>query len=591
MLIPTTFAELHEFDWELSYIQVNPDTKQTCRVISINEQFPAPIIRIQRGDTIKINLQNGLEEDTAIHFHGIFQHGSNQMDGPTMLTQCPIPPGSSYTYEFTVNQTGTYWYHAHEKVQYGDGLRGVLIVEDPDQQEGKYDEDVVITLSDWYYKNAEELLKESKGHEPSIDSSLFNDTVDVKWAVKPDTKYLIRLVNIGMSASQYFYVEDHDLVIVEIDGVAVEPVKVDSVMLATGQRYSVLLKTKNSTEKNYGMVSVTNMMMRKVYLDNWLVYNTDKPLTPPKHIKPKELKYIDDMNLKPLDKIQKLPEPDHQFTLNYTSGIYTDEKLLYYTVNGSPHLAPKIPTLMTVLSSTSDTITNPVIYGESTNSVILQSGETVEIIVNSMDHMRHPFHLHGHNFQVLARGRHEHYNHSIELPDHPMIRDTVVVPSRGFVVLRFKADNPGVWFFHCHTDWHAATGLGVVFIESPELIKDQQKLSKDSLRVCKEKGISTVGNAAGNKDFLNMEGDPTIQQKPDHSQPTASTTPSAPTTTPNKNTPVSFHTKVKVVGVYLTIMLLIAIAIAVYMSRHIGSKRDAQRRRRSSIANYEPVEQ
>lgn len=590
----TVLATTQELDWTLSYKQVNPDNQTPRQIISINNQFPPPIIRLKRGDTLRLNLYNDLNEPTSLHFHGIFQKGSNQMDGPTMLTQCPIPPQSHFTYEFTVDQTGTYWYHAHESVQYGDGLRGALIIED-DEKVG-YDDDVVITLTDWYYGNTEALLKQEHGDEPDIDSSLFNDTRETKWEVETDHKYLIRLINIGMSASQYFYIEDHNLTIVEIDGVKVEPVEVDSVMLTTGQRYGVILQTKNNREKNYGMMSATNMMMRKVYLPNWIVYDDSKPLEAPPEIKTRELHYIDDLELRPLEKIPRLREPDHQFEFVYKDMEYNGQH--YWTMNGTPHLSPKIPTLMTLLSSDDTLYNEPVIYGNSTNVFFLQSGEVVEIVLNSNEMMKHPFHLHGHNFQVLARGRKMHYDHdSSKFPEFPMIRDTVTVPNHGYVVLRFVADNPGVWFFHCHTDWHAATGLGVVFIESPELIRKSMKLSDESLKICSKSGIKTRGNAAGNdKDFLNLEGDVSIynidQESVETTMSVSTPSASASAQSGSINVPkIPIEKKIKVLIVYGSVMLTIAVIGAVVVNNRIRSNihnKKGRYTRLSTIANNEP---
>jgi len=76
-------------------------------------------LEINRGDTVRVTINNLLgNETTAIHWHGIFQTGTNSMDGAAMANQCPVGPGGSFTYEFTVNQTGTYWYHAHVGGQY-----------------------------------------------------------------------------------------------------------------------------------------------------------------------------------------------------------------------------------------------------------------------------------------------------------------------------------------------------------------------------------------------------------------------------------------------------------------------------------------
>jgi FtsP/CotA-like multicopper oxidase with cupredoxin domain len=87
-------------------------------VLAINGQYPGPLIRMNRGDRLLVNLTNNLPNATSLHWHGLFQNGTNWMDGTTGVTQCPVPPGRSFSYNFTVpSQFGTYWWHAHYSTQ------------------------------------------------------------------------------------------------------------------------------------------------------------------------------------------------------------------------------------------------------------------------------------------------------------------------------------------------------------------------------------------------------------------------------------------------------------------------------------------
>lgn len=91
------------YDWELYWVTRNPDNRQPRRVIGVNGQWPLPTIKCDVGDRVVINVKNSLgDRSTAIHFHGLAQQGSNSMDGPAMVTQCPISTGSSFTYDFVV---------------------------------------------------------------------------------------------------------------------------------------------------------------------------------------------------------------------------------------------------------------------------------------------------------------------------------------------------------------------------------------------------------------------------------------------------------------------------------------------------------
>lgn len=123
--------------------------------------------------------------------------------------------------------------------------------------------------------------------------------------------------------------------------------------------------------------------------------------------------------------------------------------------NNITYTMPKVPTLYTVLTA-GEQATDPQVYGTYSHSFVLEKDQIVDIIVNNIDPGRHPFHLHGHNFQALWRSEEEAGPFAdsnvteADFPAIPMRRDTFVLYPDGNIVLRFKADNPGVWLFHCH---------------------------------------------------------------------------------------------------------------------------------------------
>ena len=89
------------------------------------------MIRAKLGKTLKIKVTNDLKIPTSIHWHGMHQPGTWQMDGVDLVSHDPIPPGKDFTYEFTATPAGTHWYHSHTGVQYSDGFFGPLIVDEP----------------------------------------------------------------------------------------------------------------------------------------------------------------------------------------------------------------------------------------------------------------------------------------------------------------------------------------------------------------------------------------------------------------------------------------------------------------------------
>ncbi|KAJ5740208.1 Iron transport multicopper oxidase fetC [Penicillium malachiteum] len=536
MVFKSTQAKTVTYDFNVTWVMANPDGLYERKVVGINGQWPLPTIEVDQGDRLVVNMFNGLgDKSSSIHFHGMFQNRTNEMDGPSMVTQCPVAPGSSITYNFTVEQHGTYWYHCHTDYCYPDGYRAPLIVHDNSSYfHDMYDEEFTISMSDWYHELMEDITFISRtnptGAEPLPQSFLFNDTTSgINLSVEPGKTYLLRLVNIGAFVAQYFYIEDHSFQIVEIDGVYTEATNASILYIAVAQRYSVLVTMKNSTEKNYPIVTVADSQLLdtipsdlKLNSTNWLQYNASAP-HPQANITVAsctDLDPYDDMNLVPYDRMELLPDPDLTIELTvYMEDL--DNGADYALLNNISYTAPKVPTLYTVLSA-GDLATDSLVYGEFTHSMILEHNQVVEVILNNGDTGSHPFHLHGHQFQVINRapGYGAHFydfadgdpvaydpsNHTA-FPEYPARRDTFVLPPQGYFVIRFVADNPGVWIFHCHIDWHLMQGLAMVMIEAPLQIQERVTIPENHYEVCKAAGVQYEGNAAGNtEDYLDLTG-------------------------------------------------------------------------------------
>lgn len=135
-----------EFDLTAGYAFVNL-TGETRPATLVNGSLPAPVLRWREGDTLRIRLRNALDEDTSIHWHGIVLPAN--MDGVPGLSFAGVAPGDSYLYEFTLRQSGTYWYHSHSRFQEQTGLYGPLIIDALEPEPFSYDREHVVMLSDW----------------------------------------------------------------------------------------------------------------------------------------------------------------------------------------------------------------------------------------------------------------------------------------------------------------------------------------------------------------------------------------------------------------------------------------------------------
>ncbi|KAH9991864.1 laccase [Russula vinacea] len=447
--------------------------------------FPGPLIQGNKNAKFAINVIDSLTDTsmnvaTSIHWHGLFQQHTNYVDGPAFVTQCPIVPGHSFLYDFqALNQAGTYWYHSHFQNQYCDGLRGVLVVYDPDDPHLKlYDidnESTVITLADWYH-----YLSTDAPSVPDVSSTLINGKgrfpggpTDAELAVVNVTKgkrYRFRLVSISCDPNFTFSIDNHMMIIIEVDSTNVKPLRVDSIQIFAGQRYSFVLKA-NQPPANYWIRSLppdgTHADFAHLavlhYLDDG-VPNAHPKVDPTDNI-PGSVSPLVETHLRPLTPtgVPGHPSPGGaDININLAIAFQSGS----FTVNGASFQSPSVPVLLQILSGkqkASDLLPSGSVYG-------LESNKSVELTIPALVVAGpHPIHLHGHSFHVVRSAGSSTYNFV-----NPVVRDVVSIGTSAsdLVTIRFFTDNPGPWFLHCHIDWHLNAGLAVVFAEGvPEVPK------------------------------------------------------------------------------------------------------------------------
>jgi len=454
-------------DLVISNVNITPDGFTRPTVLA-GGTFPGPTITGYKGDTFSINVINELRDTsmdvvTSIHWHGIDQHTSNSADGASFVTQCPIIPGNSFEYRFDVpDQAGTFWYHSHFSNQYCDGLRGAFVVRDPyDPQAVLYDVDddsTIITLADWYHHVS---------HDPKnkiIDSTLINGAG--RWAGGPGTelsvinvqqgkRYRFRLVSISCDPNWKFSIDNHMMTIIEVDGTSAQPLDVDQIQIFAGQRYSFVLNA-NQPVNNYWIRALpspqdtTDNGVNSAIL-RYAGANITNPTTRDTSGK---LPLIE-TNLHPLvsSPVPGEPSPggvNHSINLDVT--FFKNA----FLVNNVSFADPSVPILLQILSG-AKTVQDLVPAG---SIYPLVRGESVELTIPAGVHLvggLHPVHLHGHSFHVVRSAGNSSYNWN-----NPIVRDVVnmgTATTGDRLTIRFVADNPGPWFFHCHIDWHLAASV------------------------------------------------------------------------------------------------------------------------------------
>ena len=250
-----------QYNLEVTEMTLSPDGYARQMTV-FNGQFPGPTIYADWGDTIQVTVKNSLNDNgTSIHWHGIRQLKSNQMDGTNGITECPIAPGASKTYTFKATQHGSSWYHSHHSVQYSNGLVGGIVINGP--ATANYDIDLgVYHLTDWLHEPAfaEYDIASHAPQPPTADSVLVNGSSNAFNAGKalstvtlePGKSHRLRLINSGINNWQHVGLDGHTLTVISADFTPVVPYQTQSVSLAVGELLNFLnfLSLANSRQVN-----------------------------------------------------------------------------------------------------------------------------------------------------------------------------------------------------------------------------------------------------------------------------------------------------------------------------------------------------
>lgn len=527
------------------------------RVIGVNGTWPMPVLVADKGDKHIIHATNSLGDDnipTALHAHGMFFNNSAYWDGATGVTQCGIPNGQTLDYEIDLSRNqGTYWVHGHYNGQYVDGLRTVSIIRNPRPDNLTWDDEYTLAVADWYHRQHQDMLDNDflhwtnpTGAEPVPESALMyvidkdgnylggadkvtdgsvtNDNAKIPF--EAGKTYRIRIVN--MAALSMFMVkfQDHDMYVIETDGVECEPYPIDVVTISVAQRFSILVKAKEKPTQNYGIAVYQSEDMYDVVPPELVLNNTVTLEYFPDQDRAEEFvieeyPLINDTEFRPVEKIASA-KPDVEFTIHAYFDTFNDgTNRASFTQEGGfqnvTYRSPQVPSIFTAMSMGEDAF-KPEVYGQQTGVITYKHMDMIQLTVHNWDAGFHPFHLHGHEFMVIEKSFNVSSDDPVENPpiledqENPARRDTITIPPEGKVVLRWRADNPGVWFFHCHIDWHLSSGLAMVFVEAPDVMQKNFQIPAQMYDHCKIKDIPTTGNVVGKNSTSDMEGQETGPQ-------------------------------------------------------------------------------
>ncbi|KAG1816496.1 laccase T2 copper depleted [Suillus subaureus] len=472
--------------------------------ILVNGQTPGPVLSAQKGERFQINVTDllvdeSMNKSTSVHWHGIKQHGSADVDGTAMVTQCPIASEHSFTYDFTpANQSGSFWYHSHFQLQYCEGLRGALVIYDPlDPYRSLYD--TRPSLLSWTGRiiSTFTTLTEPFGERYHVNdydvgftdtpaSILINGAGRYEGGppvplsvvtVVAGGRYRIRLMNMACKSNFVFTIDNHIFTVIEADSDYTTPLEVDSIQILAGQRYSFIL-VANQPIDNYWIHAMPNYDTTFAGgLNSAILRYAGAPTLDPVYRNWNTTNPLLEQNLHALVDPAAPGAADTgaaDVTINLES-VWDDN--LRFLINGYTYTPPSTPVLLQILNgdlNASELSPNGSVY-------TLPANKTIELsIPGGQPEGPHPFHLHGHAFSVVRSAGSDVYNYN-----NPVRRDTTSNGVSGDnVTIRFRTDNPGPWLFHCHIDFHLAEGMAVVFAEDTKDIASDVNVTSTWKQLC-----------------------------------------------------------------------------------------------------------
>jgi FtsP/CotA-like multicopper oxidase with cupredoxin domain len=407
-------------------------------VLAYGGSVPGPTLRVRQGEPVSIVVENKLDQDTTVHWHGI--RLPIAMDGVPGISQPPIRPGEKFLYEFTPPDAGTFWYHPHANSlqQLGRGLAGALIVEE--RSSVPVDRERLWTIMDWRLKPDGQIAAGFGNRMEAAMSGRIGNTVTVNGVVPQDEpvrageRIRLRLLNTALARIMALRFEGHRPVVVAIDGQPCDPHEPASgrLLLAPAMRIDVVLDMQGDPGRRYAVTDDYDDDLEYVLLH--LAYSREAPLRPHPEGTPLRLP----RNL--------LPEPD-------LATADRRELVLQGGMMGGMRGMGSAAWAINGLSMTGDG------HAGMAPMTTLELGRSYVLKLRNDTAWLHPMHLHGHSFRVLSRnGAPVPYN---------QWADTVLVAPKETVDVAFVADSPGDWMLHCHVIDHQAAGLmGVLRIEA-----------------------------------------------------------------------------------------------------------------------------
>ncbi|KAK7754697.1 hypothetical protein SLS62_003254 [Diatrype stigma] len=341
---------------------------------------------------------------------------------------------------------------------------------------------------------------------PRPDSVIVDEGGTGHIPVEAGKTYRFRVINFSALTSSFLHIKSLDMHVIMTDASYVKKQVASVLRISPAERYDFLVTIDEEQEDNIPFLfaldsnpdyTAGNTTFRFNFTGQLVVdpdgdlSQTDLVVLP--------FEPLDETQLEAYDGLEAYGPVTKHWVLDFDFCLDSNG-LPRSCFNSTTYIPQRVPTLYSAASLGRPDNANAAAYGQ-VNPFIVEYGDVVEIVVNNHDIAIHPFHLHGHKFQVIERPASNAGNWSGASTDPaspaPPRKDTIAIQPQSYAVLRVVADNPGVWLFHCHIEWHVEMGLTATLIEAPDRLAAFD-IPADHLDACRTMGIPTAGNAAGN---------------------------------------------------------------------------------------------
>nr|ATG88100.1 laccase-2-like protein [Plutella xylostella] len=490
---------------------VNDDGKT---IISINDMVPGPSINVCMNDIIVVEVENRIpDQDIALHWHGVEQKGTPFMDGVPMVTQCPIGFGSKYKYAFRASKPGTFFYHADSVQHQSDGIFGALMVNQPAPFEPHVDlyhydrseEHTLIIAADFSETLTGNL--ENLSEIKPVALNINGDTDIAKIFVMENFAYRLRLINaIAAECPVVYSIDAHHVTAIATDGNPVKPVTAEHILLYPGERMDVVVRASQpaggywARARGYGGacagLSARAMLLYSGFNYTAMLVDEEKDdysfeMDPSSAIHGQGLESLNEETdygaetIKSVylgvDRTNDLKDEPNDF--RYISDAMPKKPFFpapialrtdgVVQINGKSFLYPNAPLLLYPKEVRAETICAVGEEDERRDPQCVQvlnaeRNDVIELaLVNEGfgSNDTYTFHMHGSSVQIVATWQNPartplskadflkltNENNVVSKSANPPLKDTIVVPNKGFTIIRMRLSQPGAWMLECRS--------------------------------------------------------------------------------------------------------------------------------------------